>query len=306
MNAPVFSNEQAAINARREISRLKSLYMDSLNRFMTLKKDCDYTLRLKAFLECQKMASEYFNYVETFVGDSDLLGAHDNWTWVTGFAEDCSTILTSLVKHFKFIRAYSVEFGLSENDVNPSPTAYANMQRMVVQFLDKKKSKSLRQIFVENNLPTRGFNSAGLRGMMNFNHLPIWGKLGVFGSIASIVGVVLFFIPEPRNSNPAMNQSGAGNAQIQNNSGVINILPPQEGNNPRVTANALATAASTQRNILGYHMPADNPPQEFIEAETYFHSGRDLFVREKYIESAQEFSKANAIYEKLLMIYFHK
>ena len=95
------------------------------------------------------MGAKYFNFVESFVGSSGLLGAHANGKWITGFAETCFSILKAFVVHQNFLKSHdsSIEGILQTPDIN----AYANMQRMVKEYLPKEKWQKLEGLFKDNS-----------------------------------------------------------------------------------------------------------------------------------------------------------
>lgn len=187
------SNEQAVVNARREINELKNNYMDSLQN-LVLEKNSKLDKSLEIILECQRKGNNYFNYVENFVGDSGLLGAHDNGYWITGFAEDCYAILESAVKHYQFLRSYAKELNkLDVKYVEPSINAYANMQRLVKEYLSEEKSDQLKKLFISNKLPFGGFDMPAAE---NSNIIATWQKiLGiVLGVVLLIVSIIFAFM----------------------------------------------------------------------------------------------------------------
>jgi hypothetical protein len=188
------THEQDVVFAREEISVLKNKYLSSLREFINTSADSKESPSL--FLNLQQDGNRYFNYVEDFVGNSDLLGAHQNGRWVIGFAEDCAAILESLIIHFQFLRVYTQKTNpsLLEN-IEPSKTAYANMQRMVKEYLTKERSSEIKNKFESNHLPTYGFD----------NHkLPIMSKTAqsilsfVFGvCFVTALLIISFFFPSP-------------------------------------------------------------------------------------------------------------
>lgn len=189
------TNEQDVVRAREKIALFKSDYMASIQEFVKSNSG-NSTASADSFLELQNKGNAYFNYVEDFVGNSDLLGAHENGRWVIGFAEDCAAILESLVGHIQLLREYAKrEFPELLNSVEPSKTAYANMQRMVKRYLTKEKSSDIKSTFTSNRLPVYGFD----------NHkIPIMNKT-VQSILSFIFGVVFvitlltiaFIIPSP-------------------------------------------------------------------------------------------------------------
>lgn len=189
------THEQDVVRAREKIATLKSAYMAIIEDFVK-KNSGDAVASKELFLELQKQGNAYFNYVEDFVGNSDLLGAHENGRWVVGFAEDCAAILESLVGHIQLLREYTKKENPELlNSVEPSKTAYANMQRMVKKYLTKEKSSDIKSTFKSNKLPVYGFD----------NHkLPIMSKTiqsilsFIFGVVFVITLLIIaFMIPSP-------------------------------------------------------------------------------------------------------------
>lgn len=188
------THEQDVVLARERISSLKDAYMTSLRKFIS--KPAIGQERQELFLDLQRDGNCYFNYVEDFVGNSDLLGAHQNGRWVVGFAEDCAAILESLIGHFQLLRVFMQQTNQDLlGSVEPSKTAYANMQRMVSKYLTKERVSEIRGKFELNNLPVYGFD----------NHkLPVMSKTAqtilsfVFGSVFVVVLLAIaIFNPSP-------------------------------------------------------------------------------------------------------------
>lgn len=150
------TNEQSLVEAHGEITLLKEDYIKQLTLILS-KKSSGSHIDISMLLDVQKKANNYFNYVENFVANSELLGAHNSGLWVTGLAEDCYTILESLVIHYVFLRSYANDFGQAKDLIEPPITAFANMQRMVVDYLPTEKSSQLKEKFSKNNLPITGF-----------------------------------------------------------------------------------------------------------------------------------------------------
>lgn len=195
MSGTYNTNEQAVLTARARISELKQKYMECLRSLH--QSDADPEVKLKHLLSCQEAGNGYFNYVETFVGDSGLLGAHHNGKWVTGFAEDCFSVLDTLIFHFRFLRSYAEEFTAIRQCIEPSSVAYANMQRMVVEYLPEEKASELRHKFVDSKLPTVGFD---VKAVESTTRVPQWQIITglAFGIIMVVVSIVIAIaIPEP-------------------------------------------------------------------------------------------------------------
>lgn len=190
----IATNEQSVVAATDRIVVLKKEYMDSLSEFWRSDNE-PREERLGKVLLCQQNASRLFNYIEDFVGNSDLLGAHRRGLWITGFAESCYAFLDSLAKHTAFLRSRVSEFPEIAPGLEMSPTAYANMQRMVVKYLSPDKVHRIKKLFIDNDLPVEGFNVAAAD-----NEVPAWqAKLGVILGII-MVGIAFatsFMVPHP-------------------------------------------------------------------------------------------------------------
>lgn len=189
------TNEQAVLAAEAEINRLKFTYTEYLTPIVLRIHDNGDEPKLEELLKCQQLGAEYFNYIENFVGNSGLLGAHANGKWVTGFAETCHSVLSAYVVHVNFLNSYSqvMKGRLSP----PSQNAYANMQRMTREYLGKENWKSLEKIFENNSLPTTGFT---VKGASDMSKTPRWQLIvGLVVGIAFallVLGLVIF-IPSP-------------------------------------------------------------------------------------------------------------
>lgn len=153
--------------------------------------------RRAAALRCQQKGNAYFNYAEEFVGNSDLLGAHESALWVQGFAEDCAEILKSLPEHIDFlISAFKdAQVECSSEQLIPGSTAYANMQRMVVRYLTSAERKFIRKLFKKAGLPVYGFRNEAREFMSKKLQIILSYSFGVVFVIVMLV--ISFVRPEP-------------------------------------------------------------------------------------------------------------
>jgi len=189
------TNEQIVIETGKEIARLKSVYIKYITPIVIAYMSSKDEPSLEQLLKCQRLGNEYFNYVERFVGDSGLLGAHANGKWVTGFAEDCNEILGSYILHMTFIESWKSIFG--NTSIKPSENAFSNMQRMVLEYLPREQSKKIEAQFVQNSLPIQGFK---VRAVPDKVKVPQWQiitsvSIGCISLIASVT--IALFLPEP-------------------------------------------------------------------------------------------------------------
>lgn len=188
------TNEQAVVNARKEIAALKGKYVNYITPIVIKYNEGGVEPTLTELLECQRLGNAYFNFVERFVGDSGLLGAHENGKWVTGFAEDCREILESYLIHHDFISSWVSVLGEASK---PSITAYANMQRMVKEYLQPEQVDDLRNEFVEKSLSTHGFD---MEAAPDKYKVPKWQlitsvAIGVISLISSVI--IALALPNP-------------------------------------------------------------------------------------------------------------
>lgn len=189
------THEQDVVKAKTEIADLKSIYMDSIKSFVNAQRSNDPTLEEK-FLVVQQSGNAYFNFIENFVGDSDLLGAHENRHWVIGFAEDCFAALESLIGHFQLVRSYINKSNPSLlQSIEPSATAYANMQRMVIKYLAKDNVTNIKEKFESGKLPIYGFNNNKVLIMNKKTQTLISFSFGVVFVIVLLV--IAFTTPDP-------------------------------------------------------------------------------------------------------------
>ena len=192
------TNEQTVTQAEAEIERVKQAYMDHLNLVVIKIHEKGDDPSLQDLLKCQKLGASYFNFIENFVGNSGLLGAHANGKWVTGFAETCHSVLIAFVSHVNFLRSHSETLkGALEL---PDVSAYANMQRMTKEYLQKDKWTNLERIFTKNSLPVAGFEYSGANDL---SETPKWQLITglVIGVLFALAILLLaIFIPNPTST----------------------------------------------------------------------------------------------------------
>lgn len=189
------TNEQTVLQAEAEIERLKQAYMEHLNPIVINIHEHEESPTLQDLLTCQKLGAKYFNFIENFVGNSGLLGAHANGKWVTGFAENCHSVLRAFVVHVNFLRSHSETFSGALDQ--PDAAAYANMQRMTKEYLPKEQWQQIESMYRANDLPVAGFEYAGAN---NLNETPNWQLVTglVIGVLfALIILLSTIFIPSP-------------------------------------------------------------------------------------------------------------
>lgn len=189
------TNEQSVLNAEAKIEKLKQDYMAHLTPIVVRIKEENKEPSLEELLISQQLGTKYFNFVENFVGNSGLLGAHANGKWVTGFAETCHNMLNAFVQHIKFLQSYSDKIGTVLE--KPDITAYANMQRMTKEYLPREQWQEIEKVFKENSLPTAGFEYIGANDLIE---TPKWQL--IIGLVIGIIFALLILalsvlIPSP-------------------------------------------------------------------------------------------------------------
>ncbi len=189
------TNEQDVVNAKAKLANLKTEYLKAVGQYISHDK-LDQQSSLNAVLNCQQAGASYFNFVEEFVGNSDLLGAHESALWAQGFAEDCAEILKSMPAHFQLLSAgFAGLNGPTIDQIRPGSTAFANMQRMVMKYLNPTESNTIKSSFEQSGLPIYGFTnearefmSTKLQTILSFT----------FGVVFVIVLLVIAFVqPQP-------------------------------------------------------------------------------------------------------------
>ncbi|MBF0284347.1 MAG: hypothetical protein HQL51_07795 [Magnetococcales bacterium] len=182
------TNEQVIIQEKAKIATFKKKYIDACTVFIQASEnEISQQERLKKFNALHAIANEYFNYIENFVGSSDLLGARKNDTWTNGFAEDCHSHLNTLLNHYKLIDKFATKIGKTRQEiVQPDTFAYANMQRLVVEYLPEAATK-LKIEFEGLRLPIYGFENPIMR---RGNTSPTW--ILVSGYITGAVTLLFF------------------------------------------------------------------------------------------------------------------
>ena len=151
------TNEQAAIENEASIREAKSNWSSELAAFAAFINDEKNTLEVKRqrFVDAHRKTVAFFDLCEQSVADSSLLGAHRNAFWVKNKAETSLNALDSVLQFNQSFNATAEELELPR--IQPSPTAYASMQRIVKQHFPEK-AVVLREQFAAAGLPTGGFD----------------------------------------------------------------------------------------------------------------------------------------------------
>lgn len=195
------TTEQEVVEAKARLGALKLDVGRSMQAYTDAKNRGAPAAEVHAaVLACKNSATAYFNYAESFVEDSDLLGAYKSPMWVKGFAETCASILSSMPQIYKFLSvAYSQDPALRGISHLPDATAFAGMQRLVVQHIARGEAKAIKKSFEAENLPVYGFdNPAGVRP--EEKKLKTYLAVGVGLFFAIIILAITVFNPHPTAS----------------------------------------------------------------------------------------------------------
>ena len=149
----IMTKEQDVVAAKTQITVLKRCFTTDLNSYIANKS-------LQTLLTCQRSGVEYFNYVEEFVGNSSLLGAHENGLWAQGFAEDCAEVLRTMPNFYELLSVGFRKFNPALVKYSrPNNTAFANMQRMVVEYLTDSETNDIKKCLKNAKLPLYCFSN---------------------------------------------------------------------------------------------------------------------------------------------------
>lgn len=189
------TNEQAVLKAEESATTLKGVYYDYLLPLSVAYNSTGRHFTVTELLECQRLGANYFNALENFVANSDLLGAHDKGGWITNFAETCHSVLDAYLNHMAVLRLHASY--LTQVKVEPDTLSMASLQRMVKAYCPKDEFKKQFEAFKKANLPTQGFTVAA---HPDREILPKWQLISCM-----VVGIVLLigvaatavFIPNP-------------------------------------------------------------------------------------------------------------
>ncbi|MDY4384726.1 hypothetical protein [Pectobacterium brasiliense] len=189
------TNEQAVSEAQKELQKLKKDYMDVIKPIVINKMENGIKPNLVQVLDCHIVGNKYFNYLEDFVGQSDLLGAHISGLWITSFSETCLGVLKSYIEHMEFINSYSDL--LKGNDIKPDISSFANIQRIVKNYLKKEEWKPVYDDFERLKLPVKGFISKAHKDKQNATEKQQAASILIGVVVLTLVATFSVFVPSP-------------------------------------------------------------------------------------------------------------
>ena len=178
------------LELEEQLPVLKQKYRETMKMFLStpLEKEAE---KRSALRDVHELGVDYFNAVERLIAHGALTGADQDPTWFTDKAETAVNVLGTIKNHFLTVRQFAVKFGLPSYD--PSPTAYANMQRLVKKH-DPQVAVALRASFQADSLPTYGFDKEESTKLSSAEKL-FAAFTGII--ILVILLVIAIFIPQP-------------------------------------------------------------------------------------------------------------
>lgn len=138
--------------------------------------------------------------------------------------------------------------------------------------------------------------------MAKYSEMSSVTKIGIWGSLASIVGLVFsvyLMLTETDATEQTITTNGGGSPAIGKNSGPITIVTPDENKmTPQSAAQAMRVSTSALRSIAQRHIPYP-PPPEWIEAEKLLQNANVKFRKGDFLGALEDYKAANTIYQDL-------
>ena len=185
-------------NIENEGNLLKTKYYDTLEHFIKNSKNASKEQIFKGLLEVNKVAVEFFNHYEAFVGKSDLFDVYKKEQWAQNFYETCYNVLDNIVKYYSTIKSICEKQSIDYKNFEPSPFSFQAMQRVVYNFLRDKteiqKVNELKELFQIHNLPSGGFRKMRTRKLSAAEKY-IGFAMGFIFIIMIFISAILFPAP---------------------------------------------------------------------------------------------------------------
>lgn len=139
----------------------------------------------------------------------------------------------------------------------------------------------------------------------------VWGKiksltgyewLAVLGSIASIIGLVAFFLPAKPGGGVSQSQSGGSNNTMINASGQVIVSSPPPSMPPtdwHLASQSMRTATASVRNIAQMHLPHP-APQAWGTAEKKYQDAIEQYDHQDFEAAYASFKEVYVEYNDLI------
>ena len=197
------NNSEIINKIENDGERLKTKYFDTLQHFVEHNNTNSSKEHIyNDLLDVNKVAVDFFNHYESFVGKSDLFDVYKKEQWAQNFYETCYNVLDNIVKYYSTIKSICEKNSIKYTNFEPSPFSFQAMQRIVFNFLRDKaeiqKVKKLKESFKELNLPTGGFRKMRTRKLSTVEKN--------IGFVMGCIFIILIFISAILFPNPTQYQ----------------------------------------------------------------------------------------------------
>lgn len=153
-------DDQELVELEKNVKELRGAYEKASEEYLALEeKSSRKKDRLAALRRCHAAATEFFNGHERIIPVASRLKVDHDAKWYTDRAETAINLLQVICNHYTTLRACLADFGVTQQSLWPSPTAFANIQRIVVETHPAIAAK-WRDEFVRLDLPTHGFDTS--------------------------------------------------------------------------------------------------------------------------------------------------
>ena len=171
-----------------EIKTLRANYERAARAFLELverrSKKAD---RIKALNEWHAAGTSVFNAHDKAVAIGALRKADLNSTWYTDRAETAVNWLETISLHYRALRERSSSLNIDAGSFRASPTAFANLQRIVMETHPDIGLK-LRNEYIKLELPTHGFDRGA---SVNPDQHPLQRRFFVLGCVVALFAAAL-------------------------------------------------------------------------------------------------------------------
>ena len=178
------------INQReKDLELLRQVFDTNLQIILEQLKRKNFTNDLLNKL--QSSFVNYYNEFERMIDDFQDTRYSITNDQINRIIEDAENMVNTLIEYWSLVRLAANKYGLVEP--KPSPASYGSTQRLIKAFCKQNRIKEFRNIFIENNLPTIGFDMPSkhskflTKNQMLFVQLPI-------GLFLLGIGISLSFI----------------------------------------------------------------------------------------------------------------
>lgn len=175
----------------KSLPALRADYQNATSAFVDLaekKTKAAEKGRLQALRAWHAAGSAFFNAHERLITLGALAKADKIPAWFTNRAETSVNLLHTICKHYRTLQGWVVALSLNKDEFTASPTAFANMQRLV-QSTHSGIARAIRCECIGLGLPTHGFDTVeSVQPGTDLSHA-LWER--ICGTIASGVALLV-------------------------------------------------------------------------------------------------------------------